>query len=89
MGQNETANYRSSVKGWAVNVMGKIKTFYHVCLDVITLGHVSDAAAVMWRYMHGPSLRLVPVCTIAPVSMWQRCYLKRFLVNCAYSNQSG
>lgn len=49
MGQNENANYCSSVNGWTVNVMGKIKTCYHVWLDVITLGHVSHVAAVICR----------------------------------------
>lgn len=50
MGQNETANYCSSVNGWAVNVMEKIKLFYHVWLDVITLGHVFHVVAVICRF---------------------------------------
>lgn len=49
LGQNETANYCLSVNGWAVNVMGKINTFYHVWLDVITLGQVFHAVAVLCR----------------------------------------
>lgn len=37
------------MNGWAANVMGKIKMFYHVWLDVITLGHVSHVVAVICR----------------------------------------